>query len=442
MSRRLLSAVVSAALFLAVSPVNAEPPPAKLVSTTYQVADLVIPVPNVLPAQATSAEPKKQPTMEDALIKLITSTVAPQSWDSMGGHGHIDYYPLGMTLIVHNTPIIQEQIADLLAALRRLQDQEVAYEVRFISLSEAGWQRLNENFHVDASSHALCAKKCGCENDPARVMFLKDVQVVQLLEAAQGDQAANIMQAPKLTLFNGQLSTIQATDQQFFVTAVNVSAVEGQPVCVPKNEPFETGVKVTLQPVISADHRYIQTSLHLNMAALATEDVPLSPVMTQIKPQKEDGTEGEPVVFTQFIQLPRLNKLAVEGTLSIPDGGTALLSGWQWVKEHERRCGPPVLRDLPYINELFRTETARETEHILVMVTPRIILTQEQEEKKTAEESEAIGPSPKTARPKEGKVGRLLEKYHQACAAGHLEEARKIAVHALKLDPTCFDTSK
>src|SRR5207244_412760 len=60
-------------------------------------------------------------TTEDALIKLITSTVEPRSWDNMGGPGSIDYYPLTMALVVSQTPDIQEQIADLLAALRRLQ---------------------------------------------------------------------------------------------------------------------------------------------------------------------------------------------------------------------------------------------------------------------------------------------------------------------------------
>ena len=39
-----------------------------------------------------------------------------------------------MALVVNQTPDIQEQVAELLQALRRLQDQEVAVEVRFITL--------------------------------------------------------------------------------------------------------------------------------------------------------------------------------------------------------------------------------------------------------------------------------------------------------------------
>src|SRR5262249_39385234 len=75
-------------------------------------------------------------TTEDTLISLIKSTVSPRSWADMGGPGTIDYFPMTMTLVVNQTPDIQEQIADLLQALRRLQDQEVAMEVRLISIAD------------------------------------------------------------------------------------------------------------------------------------------------------------------------------------------------------------------------------------------------------------------------------------------------------------------
>src|SRR5439155_25533449 len=50
--------------------------------------------------------------------------------------------------------------------------------------------------------------------------FLSDIQVFFFLEAAQGDQRANIMQAPKMTLFNGQTATLSVVNNQFFVTGV------------------------------------------------------------------------------------------------------------------------------------------------------------------------------------------------------------------------------
>ena len=77
--------------------------------------------------------------------------------------------------------------------------------------------------------------------------FLSDIQVFMFMEAAQGDRRTNVMQAPKLTLFNGQTATITVSDQQFFVTAVTVTGFGGQIVFTPTNTPIPTNTagKVT-----------------------------------------------------------------------------------------------------------------------------------------------------------------------------------------------------
>jgi hypothetical protein len=61
---------------------------------------------------------------EEELISLIRNTIQPMSWCDHGGPGTIDYFPTSQSLVVHQTPDIQEQIADLLAALGRLQEQQ------------------------------------------------------------------------------------------------------------------------------------------------------------------------------------------------------------------------------------------------------------------------------------------------------------------------------
>src|SRR5262249_17658192 len=169
----------------------------QLISRTVSVADLVLPVENYSPlssdhllrtsaAQTTTDNKGVQPyvgrnamqggtevspgtlgsmaavqnnsgwqkhgakgTIEDVLIKLITNAISPSSWNDMGGPGTIDYFPLGMALVINQTPDIQEQIADLLAALRRLQDQEVAVEVRFITIAESFFERIGLDFNVN-----------------------------------------------------------------------------------------------------------------------------------------------------------------------------------------------------------------------------------------------------------------------------------------------------
>src|SRR5207247_1972437 len=107
----------------------------KLKQVVYPVADLVVPIPSLknlniepLPGRASQentalvpwqAASKTKPvngakTHEDLLIELVTNSVAPETWDGKGGKATIQYFPLGMSLVVNQTADIQEEVAALL----------------------------------------------------------------------------------------------------------------------------------------------------------------------------------------------------------------------------------------------------------------------------------------------------------------------------------------
>ena len=74
------------------------------------------------------------------------------------------------------------------------------------------------------------------------------------------------------------------------------------------------------------------------------------------------------------------------GRVLVPDGGTVLLGGLKSTAEARNEFGPPVVSSIPYLNRLFRnTGIGRETRHLMVMVTPRIIIASEEEERATGE---------------------------------------------------------
>src|SRR5207247_1077885 len=116
-----------------------------------------------------------------------------------------------------------------------------------------------------------------------------DIQVFMFMEAAQGDKRTNVMQAPKLTLHNGQNSTITVNDSQFFVTNVQVIGFGGQIVFVPQNTPFPLGVTMSIQGVVSADRRFVRLNIAPQLTNLASAIVPLFPVTTFITPVFEGG---------------------------------------------------------------------------------------------------------------------------------------------------------
>ena len=82
------------------------------------------------------------------------------------------------------------------------------------------------------------------------------------------------------------------------------------------------------------------------------------------------------------IQLPEFLFTTVTTTVSVPDGGTVLLGGIKRLREGRNEFGVPILSKIPYINRLFKNVgMGRTTDSLMLMVTPRIIIQEEEEEK-------------------------------------------------------------
>jgi type II secretory pathway component GspD/PulD (secretin) len=416
MPTRTCALLLAAGLFWATAAHAQQPAPAatrasqpKMVLVPYQVADLVIPLGE-----------KGAKTDEERLMKLIQDTVAPRSWAAMGGQGTIDYFPITMTLVVNQTPDVQEQVADLLARLRHEQDTEVCLEVRVISVPECFFERLGVS--AEDMKHLT-----------SKGVFLSDKVVARLLEAVQGEQRANVLQSPKITMLNGQVGCVDCTDKQSFVTGAEVVHRDGKPILVPKTEEVVTGLRMSACPRVSADRRYVLLNLELDKADLASAVVPSTPVTMEVK-----DDQGTPHTLVQDLQRPQVNTLRFDTHLTIPDGGTVLIGGLKQVTEGRAEFGPPVLTKIPYTNRLFKNVgTVRETQNVYVLVTPRVIVNEAEEQRQSghAEESEPY-PSPCCGPNKA--LAELLKAYDAACAAGHKDEAAKFAQAALILDPTCF----
>jgi thioredoxin-related protein len=127
-----------------VSDLRTTPP---FVQVVFPVADLVVPVDEVTPVVCQMLDKSYQPnakdgrTIERDLIKLITTKIDPDSWECNGGCGKIQYFPLGMQLVVVNTKDVQKKVVDLLNNLRQLQDQqckEYCLEMKLVQAQEDG----------------------------------------------------------------------------------------------------------------------------------------------------------------------------------------------------------------------------------------------------------------------------------------------------------------
>ncbi|MCH2210511.1 MAG: type II and III secretion system protein [Fuerstiella sp.] len=80
------------------------------------------------------------------LKDMITTAVAPGTWDIDGGEGTIGVSENTLSLIIRQTPAVHDQIVELLEQLRKLQDLQVTVEVRFIAVSDDFFERIGVDF--------------------------------------------------------------------------------------------------------------------------------------------------------------------------------------------------------------------------------------------------------------------------------------------------------
>ena len=81
--------------------------------------------------------------------------------------------------------------------------------------------------------------------------------------------------------------------------------------------------------------------------------------------------------------------------MAVPDGGTVLMGGLKRLSEGRNEYGPPILSKIPFIDRLYKNVGyGREAESLLIMVTPRIIINEEEEYRQTGYQAPPPVPAP------------------------------------------------
>ncbi|GIX00730.1 MAG: hypothetical protein KatS3mg111_4062 [Pirellulaceae bacterium] len=379
----------------------------------------------------------------DTLMTLITQTIDPDSWLANGGTSTILPYPSNLSIVVSAPQTTHEKIADLLESLRRLQDLQVTIEVKFITLTDNFFERIGVDFdlRIDDNVRQLPEDDQGPSTvvgigqafDPASPIpftpdfdiglsqdsftsaipafggfdaatgasigfaILSDLEMFFFMNAAQGDQRTQVLQAPRVTMFDGQFASINDTVSRPFVTSlipvVGDFAVAQQPVITVLNE----GTILNVQATVSQDKRFVRLTLNPTFTQIERVDTfTFEGSETTRSTSQTDGTnildpagiinsqnEDEEVVRQgTTVQQPSFATTSISTTVSVPDGGTILLGGIKRMREGRLERGVPILSKIPYLNRLFKnTSIGRETSTFMMTVTPRIIIQEEEEEK-------------------------------------------------------------
>ncbi|HEY3321752.1 MAG TPA: hypothetical protein VGP72_14875 [Planctomycetota bacterium] len=203
---------------------------------------------------------------------------------------------------------------------------------------------------------------------------LNNTQLQAFIRALAVRENQTTLIAPRLTVFNTQRANMFVARQQSYVADYEISGDSYDPTI----RQFLVGVVLDVKPIVSSDRRYVTMELRPTVTELVnftTRQIDAFSV--------NSGANINILVQLAFpIQFPELSIRRVRTTCTCPDGGIIMLGGlYRNVRFHAEN-GVPFMSDLPVIGRLFRWNTVDNAKsNLAILVSPRIILFNEEEEK-------------------------------------------------------------
>lgn len=170
-----------------------------------------------------------------------------------------------------------------------------------------------------------------------------------LINALASNNRATILSSPRIVARNGETATIQVGQEVPIITSQQTSPTTGSTGSVIQTVQYRTtGVILNVKPVIhSGDQVDLDVTQEVSSAQTTTTGVNTSPTFSTRRLQTK---------------------------LALKNGSTVLLGGLISNNKSEGNAGIPLLKDIPLLGQIFRTntETSNRTE-LIILITPYII---------------------------------------------------------------------
>ncbi len=346
------------------------------------------------------ADTKTTQQVQD-IITLIEDTVAPESWYDAGGEATIKQGP-NQRLVVSQSPENHAKIAKLLKGLRSSLGQQIAIEARFLIVTENFIEQLGIDFDASQnlgskwgtwslSQNSATNTAPGATGVPGSLgasgllpnvisggygSIFDDLQVSFLVHAVQSHRDATTLNAPKVTVLNGESATISVLTSKSYVSDFDfeniTQAGDNQDTTIIADPTIDTlfdGVVLNVTPTITADKKYV-----------------LLNVTTSFTSTNFDKTYDMPASATVSykIELPESQIADVKTRVLVPDSGTLLIGGQKLSSDVNRDDGIPVLSKLPLIGRLFENRSqVKDSNVLLILIKPTLMFYDELEENAT-----------------------------------------------------------
>ncbi|MBI4563676.1 MAG: hypothetical protein HY716_03155 [Planctomycetes bacterium] len=382
-------------------------------------------------ASFTLDEPKESAVSEEQIVELIQENIAPGTWE---GEYTLEQTP-NQQLLVNHTPKVQRELRQFLTRLRSYTGTMVSVTARFIAsyddfLNEVGVDIINrppvggydiggagftdideratsevgpgfvtresarlEVYDLRAQTfHTLIRSDAGAGIvDPMsnrlfnqgglglQYQWIGEQALQIVLRAVHKRHKATIVQAPRITVFNTQRSHVMVQVQRAYIADLEPQIALAAAAYDPVLSVLVEGVVLDVRPIVSNDRKYVTLELRPSMAELQqVRTVDISTGLGLIG--QIFGVQGGQ---QNTIQLPWIVLQRTETTVTVPDRGTLVISGFKDIIMRDHRSGVPFLENIPVLNFFFTKKgQTNERRRLQILVTPEIIELGEYEHEK------------------------------------------------------------
>ncbi|MHC4829062.1 MAG: hypothetical protein ACYTFT_01700 [Planctomycetota bacterium] len=204
---------------------------------------------------------------------------------------------------------------------------------------------------------------------------LDPFQINALLRAEYQSSKVHQLTAPRVTAANRERVYISVVTQRAYIADYElISGGTGLAVIEvpdPIIETLEEGVVLEVRPTISSDRKYVTLDCRPSLASLVGGNI--ATVIVNL------GTANMTAIGVP-IGVPQISLQEAFTSVTIPDGGTALLGGFRSLNERTEENSIPFLDNIPLLNVLFRRKAeVREMRNLVILVTAKILNIREEE---------------------------------------------------------------
>lgn len=295
----------------------------------------------------------------------------------------ISYYPSrGMINVMGGTPQQLQMIKNYIS-MNDKKEPQAYLEVSIVELSDTGtrqfdntWQIWSKYFSANFSGGSLATNQLYPTFFKGEGFSVVDSSMKELYKIAKfngtptvaysidylvKNQKGRVLANPKIMITNGKESVIDLTSDYVKTVTSQVLSSTSSTVSGAIQRTYEigndNGIKVNITPFISPDG-YVTLNLKPDYATIKDKVYGL-------------GADGK----TQDLVATLLERRNLDlKNIRIKDGETLVIGGM--IREDEQKSVSkfPVLGEIPGIGFFFRnTDTTKERQELVIMITPRII---------------------------------------------------------------------